>query len=359
MNFGNPSRIQQTGSITQVQLYMGSKPTELDELWFTVWRKNGGTYDFIASEDILPLISSGAGIKTITLVTPMAVQVGDFTGVNWIGNTTVPLFLTSVTAPHAPGLYYLLTDPGNTSYNWEGFELAASITGYTPIQVYMQAPHVVFIGDSYLTGYPTYFPPPDYLGNGGDITISLPYKVSTDLGLVWQNQGIGAETTAEILARFTAGVIDKKPFFVVINGGGNDVADGVLHATTMANIEDMFDLALAAGIIVFFMLIPPLGAMDNTDAAKCDALNTDIIALCATMGVTVIDPRPIVGEFRTGDTPGNLHDLQAIYDVGDETHLNDAGQIVLATEVVRVIETKISFAESSPSFPFTFPIQLI
>jgi lysophospholipase L1-like esterase len=109
----------------------------------------------------------------------------------------------------------------------------------------------------------------------------------------------------------------------------------------MANIEDMFDLALAADIIVFFMLIPPLGAMDNTDAAKCDALNTDIIALCETMGVTVIDPRPIVGEFRTGGAGGNLWDLQAIYDSGDETHLNNAGQIVLATETARVIETVI------------------
>ena len=73
-------------------------------------------------------------------------------------------------------------------------------------------------------------------------------------------RGIGGQTSAQMLVRFTADVIDLQPKAVVIMAGTNDVAhndywvdpDGVV-----ANIVAMCDLAIANGIIPIISSIPP------------------------------------------------------------------------------------------------------
>ena len=73
-------------------------------------------------------------------------------------------------------------------------------------------------------------------------------------------RGIGGQTSAQMLVRFTADVIDLQPKAVVIMAGTNDVAhndywvdpDGVV-----ANIVATCDLAIANGIIPIISSIPP------------------------------------------------------------------------------------------------------
>ena len=73
-------------------------------------------------------------------------------------------------------------------------------------------------------------------------------------------RGISGQTSAQMLVRFTADVIDLQPKAVVIMAGTNDVAhndywvdpDGVV-----ANIVAMCDLAIANGIIPIISSIPP------------------------------------------------------------------------------------------------------
>jgi len=102
-------------------------------------------------------------------------------------------------------------------------------------------PEVVFMGNS-ITDNWAYFHP-DFFSNHN-----------------FCGRGIGGQTSAQMLVRFTADVIDLQPKAVVIMAGTNDVAhndywvdpDGVV-----ANIVAMCDLAIANGIIPIISSIPP------------------------------------------------------------------------------------------------------
>ena len=102
-------------------------------------------------------------------------------------------------------------------------------------------PEVVFIGNS-ITDNWAYFHP-DFFSSHN-----------------FCGRGIGGQTSAQMLVRFTADVIDLQPKAVVIMAGTNDVAhndywvdpDGVV-----ANIVAMCDLAIANGIIPIISSIPP------------------------------------------------------------------------------------------------------
>ena len=102
-------------------------------------------------------------------------------------------------------------------------------------------PEVVFMGNS-ITNNWAYFHP-DFFSSHN-----------------FCGRGIGGQTSAQMLVRFTADVIDLQPKAVVIMAGTNDVAhndywvdpDGVV-----ANIVAMCDLAIANGIIPIISSIPP------------------------------------------------------------------------------------------------------
>ena len=102
-------------------------------------------------------------------------------------------------------------------------------------------PEVVFMGnsitDNWAYFHPDFFSSHNYCG-----------------------RGISGQTSAQMLVRFTADVIDLQPKAVVIMAGTNDVAhndywvdpDGVV-----ANIVAMCDLAIANGIVPIISSIPP------------------------------------------------------------------------------------------------------
>ena len=73
-------------------------------------------------------------------------------------------------------------------------------------------------------------------------------------------RGIGGQTSAQMLVRFTADVINLHPKAVVIMAGTNDVAHNDLFVTpdhVIENIVAMCDLAKANGIIPIISSIPP------------------------------------------------------------------------------------------------------
>src|SRR4051812_1211569 len=67
MNFANHSRIAQTGTITQIEIYVGATRTNLSTFSFDVWRRNGSNYDRVATQNVFSSLTAGAGVKTITL----------------------------------------------------------------------------------------------------------------------------------------------------------------------------------------------------------------------------------------------------------------------------------------------------
>lgn len=331
MNYANHSRIQQTGWIGAIDIYLAGIPYELTDLIFTVWRFNGVTYDRIGSQSIFNQLTGG-GVHHITFPESMPVQIGDLTGIEWIVNGASPHFMKGVYSPG--GCYYSMVEPGASDYAWQNQGLTDV---YVPIQVYMIPPTVIFIGDSIVSGYPAYYPPSCGLGVGGDITASFPHKVSTEMGWSYQNAGAGGQRTDQILARFLTDVIDKKPVGVFIDGGANDVQQGVSSSDTLGNVATMFDLCHANSIIPFFILVPPFTHATIPECRATDELNYNLINLCNANGVTVIDFRHLVGEFRPGCDEGNIWNTRKEFDCGDGVHLNSAGNDVVAGEVIRVV----------------------
>ena len=102
-------------------------------------------------------------------------------------------------------------------------------------------PEVVFIGNS-ITDNWAYFHP-DFFSNHN-----------------YCGRGIGGQTSAQMLVRFTADVINLHPKAVVIMAGTNDVAHNdywVDPEGVIENIVAMCNLAIANGIVPIISSIPP------------------------------------------------------------------------------------------------------
>jgi lysophospholipase L1-like esterase len=102
-------------------------------------------------------------------------------------------------------------------------------------------PEVVFMGNS-ITDNWAYFHPDFFSSNN------------------FCGRGIGGQTSAQMLVRFKADVIDIHPKAVVIMAGTNDVAHNdfwVSPEQVVDNIVAMCDLARANGIISIISSIPP------------------------------------------------------------------------------------------------------
>lgn len=74
------------------------------------------------------------------------------------------------------------------------------------------------------------------------------------------NAGIGGQTSAQIAARFDTDVLAYKPDIAAILAGTNDLPDGTNGASTIANLQGMYEKAAKAGILVLATTIPPATA---------------------------------------------------------------------------------------------------
>lgn len=137
---------------------------------------------------------------------------------------------------------------------------------------------VVFFGDSHIGGWhlAEYFPGKPYI-----------------------NRGIGGQTTAQMLVRFRADVVDLKPRVVLILGGTNDV---LIHLRklpfeqTVENYASMADLARQHNIKVIFSAVPPVNdyrgekwssRLEHPDSIQ--KLNEWLRNYCATNGCIFLD----------------------------------------------------------------------
>ncbi len=112
-------------------------------------------------------------------------------------------------------------------------------------------PRIVFFGDSITDnwskeGYGGFFPGKPYV-----------------------NRGIGGQTTAQMLVRFRADVIDLRPAAVVILAGTNDIAGNAGPATPeqiQENLASMAELARVHGVAVVLASLLPVSD-DKKDAS--------------------------------------------------------------------------------------------
>ena len=155
-------------------------------------------------------------------------------------------------------------------------------------------------------------------------------------GKPYVNRGIGGQTTAQMLLRFRADVIELRPKVVVVLAGTNDIAGNAGPATLdqiESNVASMTELARAHGIaVVLASLLPvsddkkdandqPLTRTRQRPTVSIQALNRWLAEYAAKSGHVYLDYFPAMA-----DASGLLR--PALND--DGLHPNARGYAVMA-----------------------------
>ena len=150
-------------------------------------------------------------------------------------------------------------------------------------------PEVVFMGNSitelWATYHPDFFSEHNYCG-----------------------RGIGGQTSAQMLMRFTADVVDLHPKAVVIMAGTNDVAHNTYWVEpdkVVDNVVAMCHLARANGIVPIISSIPPCAAFrwnpEIENAARTIVeINKQLRAYAEANGIVYVDYHPALADSYNG-----------------------------------------------------------
>ena len=132
------------------------------------------------------------------------------------------------------------------------------------------------------------------------------------------NQGINAQRSDQITARFEADVLSQKPAVVVIIAGVNDVYQGRPARQVIDQLAAMYQRAHAAGIRVVAGTIIPYNTATADQNARMKEINDWIRSQGrADPGVVVVDTRAAVAAPDNPDklatSPDQLHPDAAGY----------------------------------------------
>jgi lysophospholipase L1-like esterase len=193
--------------------------------------------------------------------------------------------------------------------------LATLMPGMTPPRI-----RIVAMGDSTTAGTPAFKSPREAPPNGsGDETSQYAYwlmKTHPEWEVV--NQGVNAQRSDVIAARFETDVIALKPAVVVIIAGVNDVYQGRPAQHVKDQLAAMYARAHAAGIRVIAGTIIPYNTATADQNARMHEINDWIRTQGrADPGVIVVDTRAAVAAPGNPDmlvsSPDGLHPDAAGY----------------------------------------------
>jgi lysophospholipase L1-like esterase len=179
---------------------------------------------------------------------------------------------------------------------------------------------IVAMGDSTTAGTPAFKSPREVPPSGkGDETSQYAYwlmKAHPDWDVI--NQGINAQRSDVIAARFDDDVIAKKPAVVVIIAGVNDVYQGRPARHVKDQLAAMYKRAHDAGIRVVAGTIIPYNTATADQNARMHDINDWIrVQGRADPGVIYVDTRAAVaapGEpDKLASSPDGLHPDAAGY----------------------------------------------
>ncbi len=334
LTVGQQYRIRQNGALARCRLYTVST-NQLTGFYLTVWRKDGATYDRVGiSGNLCGSLVPGV-ITAIDLDAPLSVQEGDYYGYRLEIPTTalnVYQFFARTGVTGVTSYYVNNASPSPVDFDWTtGSSIAGAVL---PIELWMSAPQVAFIGDSIIAGHPTHY---SFLETTATTVIaSTIERQFADLtGYTYQNLGIGSQKTADIAARFTADLLGIKPRLAIIEGGVNDLANGGSKANYLANMAGMLAAAQADTNVTTVAVLKIL-PWSNGTLTQMQARDDWNAALAVTVSnyakASVVDASSYVGQFRTGGDAGNLWNIQAIYNA-DGVHFNQAGHSQIAQAI--------------------------
>jgi lysophospholipase L1-like esterase len=178
---------------------------------------------------------------------------------------------------------------------------------------------IVAMGDSTTAGTPAFKSareaPPD---GSGDVTSQYAYwLMKAHPGWEVLNQGVNAQQSDAIAARFDEDVIAKKPAVVVLIAGVNDVYQGRPAQHVKDQLAAMYARARTAGIRVVAGTIIPYNTASPDQNARMHDINTWIRAQADAGVVTFADTRAAVAAPGRPDlllsSPDGLHPDAAGY----------------------------------------------
>lgn len=306
INLSNPYRIRQNGTITKVKLFNGIV-AGVESVTVGVWRYNTTTtlWDLVGrSENLISkLTANTSAAQTVTLSEPIkGVKIGDFTSVKCVCNNSDagPLYIHTTT-----GALIWYTLPGVVSkdvgMNWkENSAITTSTASAIPVQVYIEAPSYVFVGDGG-------FANATYNGSfcQGNATLVADSLSSTVAEIVaratglrtYQNMSLDTQTIQGSTVWALSNTAALKPDKAVVLLGLNDAIAG----TSLVTVGATFAAALVSlnAVCTPVVVLPlPWTAGTNDKQVALTAVRDMIIARCNTAGVTYIDPVPSLGQNR-------------------------------------------------------------
>jgi lysophospholipase L1-like esterase len=339
---GQQYRVREAGTVRGCTFYSNSI-TSLTSIQIGIWRKDGSTYDLIGySENFVARVVAGQN-NTITFTTPITGCLeGDFYSIKTAPNSVVA---TRGVADASNPMFYITGTSTATDYAWES---QTNIAFGIPVTLYMNAPTIVFIGDSQISGSVSGL---ETVLNSS-FSGSLPYKVAVPLSLTYQNMGLGSQSTTQINARYGADAIDLHPKLIVQNGGVNDIAGAVATTTIIANWRNMVETAIGNRIAFYGILILPWTNGTDAQMQQRDSINNQLRTIITSNGGYYISSDTALGVFRTGGDAGNLWDINPLYS-DDGVHLNSTGNDILAGLIQAKIQSNGCIAPpSTPTIPF-------
>lgn len=337
-NDAQQTRIYQNGLIDHVDIYMGSIPSNLTSFYIDFWRTNQvtGISYIVDSVSVLSQLDSFT-TNHIYFTRPVQVKDGDYTGIHYTGSGAHVAFLQESYKPN--WCYYRTSAPSNwSSQNWYA---ESRFNSSIPVKVFMQAPAVITIGTSLTSSAPNATKLENITNDA--VSQSWPGIIEDTLNLRVQNMGISGSVSTTNAARFITDVAAKKPKIAILEGTVNDIRNGTLTSTIVNNFVSMLNTCRDSSIIPVVIKILPCTVCTNTEmyqmdsvAAKLDSLITNIY----TNG-KIVDPRSVLGQFRSGGGTSNLWDLQPSLTY-DGLHLQPAGYLLLAQKVIAQIRPLLS-----------------
>jgi len=149
--------------------------------------------------------------------------------------------------------------------------------------------------------------------------------------------GISGHTSRDMIARIDRDVIQKKPDWMTLSCGVNDVwhgANGVDLETYRRNITNMVDRAQTAGIKVMLLTSTMIGEdQSNPNNQKLIPYNDFLRELAKEKGCLLAD---LNGDMQAavtaagGGQPGSIRTLTV-----DGVHMNPAGNLMMAEGVLK------------------------
>lgn len=334
---------------------------------FGTWRYvSSGVYQCTGLTEKLGSTAGGADVSTNlaggTTLTfdfrrPLYARAGDYFGivVNQPSSTESCLAGDDPGAGARTNIFYKNAAPTGVGSN----DTLSGLNGRLNIHAWMQTPYVMYLGDSWASGYTANQSSFDTNWEPVDVTSDPALLLADRMGLPSViNAGIGGQTWANVLTRIAAGqstaLSTWEPAVVICQAGGNDVlgqsapgASWKAFKTTLFGEGGIAEKCATAGARLILCNIGPFDA-DNvtsytlavggsaTAAREVDGVNNMVREEAGRRGIGFLDVRGVMAIERSGDVSGNLHDLNANIR-SDTVHPAAAGYAAITDRLIGVL----------------------